>query len=1040
MCRTTLRLLVAVFLASLPSAAIAVPWHHPFYLDGGGWWSGRIRVVVQNNGQQPVNGEPLAVRIGDGPGEAVLANHRAEAIRVCSEQGQELLFAIRGPSGDAIASGPIPTGASLIVPVECGPKSSTACYVYFDNPNAAEVPDLLAGFQNPVNTQPKSSPLKATAGAPEAITLAETGDNAPWAGGPAQLCDHRAVVRAFNFSHQAASPAMILLDAAMFDARTIGGKANSLVMTDSGKPIDFCRIGDSLIWDACLPSMTAQTWQIYWSSLPGSAARSSAPNGSIGQRMVLSPLNEVKNPTLASGNPASDGWSHDDGAPDPGVEFSVDDPKNPAVGDRCLKMHVPKTAPVRWRGWCQTVRVEPGQTYLASAWVKCKDVAGTDVNVHFHRHTADGRPSADGLAVAIGPGLHGTTDWTLMPGWLVAPQDTHSMSICLTMNGTGTVWHGGVSLLKVTPAKLCRLECRPMQRGDEVKVWAEPAIAKVFADSPPPHNAGPMRITAARNEREPLQLAIRSGQAIPGVQVQVDAPVGPAGRRLDDLKINVVGFVPIDYPTNYYQSNSPPWHRKAPNKPASSDGWPGNWPDPLLPRSAFDLAANTTQPVWITVNVPKNASPGDYVGTVRLMAQGRQLTQQAFTVHVWNFTLPDEHHVGAKFEVWPGEGEQRWGRPWSEVAPHVFQLMAENRLCPGTVSPQPTFKYESAHVTADFAEFDRAAHRYFEELKFPFAWTPSCFYTSGWALPPPPFCGQQPYPGQPPFEGVDRSKLRPEYKQAYQACLKTFWEHVKAKGWDKKFVMYLCDEPFFTQPHIVQQVKALCQMIHEVDPQIPIYSSTWSHVPAWDDSLDIWGIGHYGIVPTEQIAKLKAAGKRVWWTTDGQMCTDTPYCAVERLLPHYCFKYGVEAYEFWGICWHTYDPYRRGWHAYIGQSDQPGVSYWIRYPNGDGFLLYPGKPIGVSGPVSSVRLEQAREGVEDFEYLYLLQQLIAKAKAAGNDITEAQKAMARAARLVTIPNAGGLRSSKILPDPTEVYVVKEQLGAAIESLTRGVVK
>jgi hypothetical protein len=62
--------------------------------------------------------------------------------------------------------------------------------------------------------------------------------------------------------------------------------------------------------------------------------------------------------------------------------------------------------------------------------------------------------------------------------------------------------------------------------------------------------------------------------------------------------------------------------------------------------------------------------------------------------------------------------------------------------------------------------------------------------------------------------------------------------------------------------------------------------------------------------------------------------------------------------------------------------------------------------------------------------------LIAKARAAGKDVGEAQIAMARAARLVTIPNAGGLRSSKILPDPAEVYVVKEKLGAAIESLAR----
>jgi hypothetical protein len=259
---------------------------------------------------------------------------------------------------------------------------------------------------------------------------------------------------------------------------------------------------------------------------------------------------------------------------------------------------------------------------------------------------------------------------------------------------------------------------------------------------------------------------------------------------------------------------------------------------------------------------------------------------------------------------------------------------------------------------------------------------------------------------------------------------------VKERGWDKKIILYISDEPFDHHEFIRRQMQALCDMIHEVDPNIPIYSSTWKHVPDWDGHLDVWGIGHYGRVSTEKMAELRSAGDRLWFTTDGQMCTDTPYCAVERLLPHYCFKYDVEAYEFWGVGWLTYDPYRFGWHSFIHQTSEPGSSYWVRYPNGDGFLLYPGEPIGHPGLVSSIRLEQAREGVEDFEYLYLLRRLIGEANRAGRDTTEAQKAMRQAADLVTIPNAGGLQSSKVLPDPGAVYRVRESLAAAIEKLKR----
>ena len=127
----------------------------------------------------------------------------------------------------------------------------------------------------------------------------------------------------------------------------------------------------------------------------------------------------------------------------------------------------------------------------------------------------------------------------------------------------------------------------------------------------------------------------------------------------------------------------------------------------------------------------------------------------------------------------------------------------------------------------------------------------------------------------------------------------------------------------------------------------------------------------------------------------------------------------------------------------VGDGMQQGLEYaatldipFVFSSNGDGFLLYPGAPIGYPGLLSSIRLEQAREGVEDYEYLHLLRRLVAEAKSAGRDTTEADGALGLAAELVTIPNAGGLQSSKILPDPEAVYRVREALASRIEQMTR----
>jgi hypothetical protein len=123
-----------------------------------------------------------------------------------------------------------------------------------------------------------------------------------------------------------------------------------------------------------------------------------------------------------------------------------------------------------------------------------------------------------------------------------------------------------------------------------------------------------------------------------------------------------------------------------------------------------------------------------------------------------------------------------------------------------------------------------------------------------------------------------------------------------------------------------------------------------------------------------------------------------------------------------------------GWHQFIRQSDEGKKYYWVRYPAGDGFLAYPGKPVGVDGPASTIRLEQIRQGLEDYEALALLSDLAAKAKQAGRAAPAAERALALVRDLVTIPNAGGLRSTEILPDPDRIPAVRKAVNAALVDL------
>lgn len=131
--------------------AWAVDWHHPLFRDGGGYWRQRIAVTVRNDGEPAMNGRPVALAIGSGPGSAALTGASAESIRVSDPHGEEMLFAITDPQGVLQTKGKIAAGSTLTIPVECPAHQSTDYFVYFDNPSAGELPDFLesrAGLSN----------------------------------------------------------------------------------------------------------------------------------------------------------------------------------------------------------------------------------------------------------------------------------------------------------------------------------------------------------------------------------------------------------------------------------------------------------------------------------------------------------------------------------------------------------------------------------------------------------------------------------------------------------------------------------------------------------------------------------------------------------------------------------------------------------------------------------------------------------------------------------------------------------------------------
>ena len=859
--------------AALAASAWAAEqrWRDDLWLGRGGFWRARVGVTVENTSDEAWEGRSVAVPLAKLP----LAGARVEELRLVDARGVQLEYGVWDGQSARVTEGPVPPDGTFVIPVVCAAHGTAGFQIYYDNPSAWGLADFWT--ERPVAHQ--AGP-KVAVGAAERLDAREIGADAPWlAAKPGEgAWQYRVPVRLANFTAETRFRA---LGACPLVAALRATRAAEYAFTLNGNALRTCRLGDQLLFSCDLPARSISTFYLYvrrgrggaetkpeelksalGSEIPSDQVlvkRPSLGNVDVFEELLNGPANLVRNPGWEAG---ATGWISGTGNPG-GIRYEVAT-EGGRFGKAFAKTVIPRTARPNWNGWRQTVKVKPGHTYLYGAFVSGDDLQ-TAATVHVHQRTAKGALARGGM-ISAGRGVNGTAPWTPVFGTARATDDADCFDLHLTMNGAGTVAYDGVLVAEYTAARTGDPEFpAAAEGGAPLRVAQVDPVVKVFRETPVEEADGAaFAVSLARNETEPLQLAVRTARAVADLKAQVELPA--------PLKAEVgrVRHVPVDHPTAYYSCTTPAWELRYPRNGGSSDGWSGWWPDPIDPVAGGPAPANETQAFWINVTAGADVPPGTYKGKITWMADGAAVRTDAFSVKVWNFALEARPSFPAIYDLRVGDRWKVLGATPAERRERLWALLAEKKCCPDRMGVEVKFaKGADGTVTADFTEYDAVAARYFDHYRFPVSYMPGCFYCFGWAMPPKPFLGENPYEGAWPYEGADWTKLRPAYKNLYQQALRLYWNHVKEKGWAQKLVLYISDEPHFYRANVVQQMKACCAMIHEVDPKIPIYSSTWRHCPEWNDSLNVWGVGHYGCFPVDEMRARVKAGSRIWWTTDG---------------------------------------------------------------------------------------------------------------------------------------------------------------------------
>lgn len=331
-------------------------------------------------------------------------------------------------------------------------------------------------------------------------------------------------------------------------------------------------------------------------------------------------------------------------------------------------------------------------------------------------------------------------------------------------------------------------------------------------------------------------------------------------------------------------------------------------------------------------------------------------------------------------------------------------------------------------VKLDFTDFDRAITRAIEKYRI-----------TGFRLPlEGSFVGSQISYISGNISGHGQNT--PEFEILFDSYLKQLQAHLEAKGWLDLAYVYWADEP---QPVIFPQLSQMAQTIRRHAPKLKWLLTLNHPKDPLLNQVDIWcPILHE--YKADVAAARKAEGKETCW----YICTAPKTPHVGEFIDHSALEPRLWLWQSWQnkvdgiLIWTTVlwtSPAK-----YPGQLQNPWndpmswTGHGGQLGNGDGRFLYPpnrdpnnDKRKYLEGPVDSMRWELLRDGIEDYEYFWRLQQHIS-ALEKRPALTAAPKSwLAQARALLIVPDTISTSLTQYTSDPVVLMNRRAQIAAAI---------
>ena len=525
---------------------------------------------------------------------------------------------------------------------------------------------------------------------------------------------------------------------------------------------------------------------------------------------------------------------------------------------------------------------------------------------------------------------------------------------------------------------VCMIALGAKSGETEVEIYAAPATVKYRIDEEISsyYKDGVAHIQAAVNEYEAVQVIMKAGTRVRYFDAFSSDLVSRdnAEQKIsaDNIEIFYEHYINVYKQTNSY--------------------FPiGYYPDAIIPlenvvqKGENSIEAGNNQALWYRVFVPEGTPAGIYAGKVTLIIDG-QKREVPVELEVYPVDITRVNHNKTSFNTWGVNGDYREtnanGHLYAntELYTKYYNMLKEYRIAASEIP------------TLDLLEPEIFAEELVQYAADPMVSSYNIPSTTHYVVKNGKGYGVL---NTETMEETLRCILDVSIRENLDMLAKAFlyipyldepqadafWAVIQSSEDFEALRVRMCEEyrAEYAGTEKAAFVDTLLDSLMAVPNLITIVdvnkiNALEGYVDAWCPIADNWQTASGEIFLEERIDQ----GDKMWWYTCNTPKYPYPSYHIDdnllgsRLLSWMQMSKNVSGNLLW--CTNLYG--FSNWGETLPRDVWEDPIAWITAA-GDGYLLYPGLKYGIDGPIASIRLESIRDGMEEYEYLYIIQQELA---------------------------------------------------------------